>query len=370
VDFSPSPEAVQFQRTVRKFGEELLLPRARGADEAGRFDRSLIPELGRQGLLDERRPAVDRALASEELGRVDSSVRGFVTVQVSLVAQCIADWGTREQKDEWLPQLRTGEAIGCYALTEPDAGSDTKSMKVRAERTNDGWRLSGIKHWITNGGVADVAIVFAAENAGLTAFLVPTTIRGLNQEVMPGQLLGHRASDHGRLVMESVPLPRSAVIGELGHGSAVAMRALRHGRLGVAAGAVGIMQGCLEASVDFARKRWQFGRRIGDFEMIQAAIADIAADLEAGQLLVMYAAWLSDTNSDNGLSVAAAKLFCTEAALRAADQAILIHGARGYSNQYPVERYWRDAKGMQIYEGTSHIQRIILARHLLGRPET
>jgi alkylation response protein AidB-like acyl-CoA dehydrogenase len=184
---------------------------------------------------------------------------------------------------------------------------------------------------------------------------------------MAGRELGHRGSDHARIFFAAMGVPDTAVLGSPGDGFEVAMAALSHGRLGVAAGAVGILQACLDACVAFARERRQFGKRIGDFEMIQAAIADTAADLRAARLLVREAAWLRDAGEESAEAVAAAKLFCCEAALRAADQAILLHGSRGYSNEHPVERYWRDAKGMQIYEGTAHIQRIIIARALLGR---
>ena len=357
------------QERARAAAEEVLAPAARRADETGVFDRSVAPELGRRGLLDERLGAQAMSLVNEELGRVDSSVRGFVTVQVGLVAHCLDDWASAEQKAEWLPPLRSGEAVGCYALTEPEAGSDARRIATSALRTEGGWQLNGEKHWITNGGVADVAIVFAATAEGLAAFIVPTTTQGLEREPMAGRELGHRGSNHAFLRLRDLRLPDEALLGRVGQGFEVAMTALGHGRLGVAAGALGVLRASLEASVDFARSRRQFGRRIGDFQMIQATLADMAADLAAARLLVREAAWLRDSGRHAAQAVAVAKLFCTEAALRAADQAVLIHGARGYSSEYPVERYWRDAKGMQIYEGTAHIQRVIIARHLLGRDE-
>ena len=366
MDLSIPPELVEVQGRARRVADELLAPRARLADEEARFDRGLAAELGRRDLLDERLSALGLALVYEELGRVDSSARGFATVQVSLVARCLAEWGSAAHRSDWLPRLRAGDAIGCYALTEPEAGSDIRSIRTRAVRIGDGWELEGEKHWITNGGVADLALVFASAEEGLTAFVVPTSTAGFSAEKMPGKDLGHRASNHARLGLTKVHLPATSILGEVGGGFAVATSALGHGRLGVAAGAVGVLQACLDASLDFARRRRQFGRRIGDFEMIQASLADMAADLAAARLLVHQAAWLVDAGMESSLAIATAKLFCTEAALRAADQAILIHGARGYSSEYPVERYWRDAKGMQIYEGTAHIQRVIIARELLG----
>jgi butyryl-CoA dehydrogenase len=377
MDFSLGPELLEVRSRARSVAEELLAPRAREADQERRFDRRLVRELGRRGLLDEGVPAQAMSLVCEELGRVDSSVRGFVTVQVGLVARCIAARGSARQKERWLPGLRSGESIGCYALTEPEAGSDVRSIRARAVRIEEGWELSGDKHWITNGGVADLAVVFATADEGLSAFLVPTSAPGLEREPMPGLELGHRASDHAFIRLRRVRVGREAELGPAGGGFEVAMDALSYGRLGVAAGALGVRRACLEASLDFARRRRQFGRRIGDFEMIQAALAEMAADLAAARLLVREAAWLQDAGAEAGAeagqepaqAAAIAKLFCTEAALRAADQAVLIHGARGYSNEYPVERYWRDAKGMQIYEGTAHIQRVIIARHLLGRDQ-
>ncbi|MFZ0214452.1 MAG: acyl-CoA dehydrogenase family protein, partial [Candidatus Dormiibacterota bacterium] len=358
----------RLQAVAEAAARELLAPGARAADEERRFDREIVRELGRRGLLDERLSSLGMAVVAEELGREDSSVRGFVTVQSGLVARCLAEFGDAAARS-WLPRLRSGEAVGCYALTEPEAGSDVRAMATVAEPSGAGYRLRGEKHWITNGGVADAALVFAQAPEGMTAFWVDTERAGFERSRMPDHELGHRASDHAAFALRGVEVPRSAVVGEVGGGHRIAMWALGHGRLGVAAGALGVLRASLDASVAFARDRRQFGRRIGDFEMVQSALADMAADRAAARLLVREAAWLRDQGRDDGQAVAIAKLFCTEAAVRAADQAILLHGARGYANGYPAERYWRDAKGMQIYEGTSHIQRIIIARRLLGRDE-
>ena len=367
MNFALEPAHLEVQARARKAAEEVVAPLARMADEAGVFDRDVISELGRRGLLDVRLGALPMSLVYEELGRVDSAVRGCVTVQVGLVAHCLDDWGTPEQKDEWLPRLATAQALGCYCLTEAEAGSDARAVRTRATRQGREWVIDGEKVWITNGGVADVALVFAAAEEGLTALVVPAASPGFATEPMGARELGHRGSDHARVRLAGVRVPETALLGRPGEGLKVALGGLGHGRLGVAAGAVGIIQACLDASVSFARERRQFGRRIGDFEMIQAALADMAADLAAARLLVREAAWRRDQGEDVSRAVAVAKLFSCEAALRAADQAILVHGSRGYSNEYPVERFWRDAKGMQIYEGTSHIQRIIIARALLGR---
>jgi alkylation response protein AidB-like acyl-CoA dehydrogenase len=314
-------------------------------------------------------------LISEELGQADSSVRGFLAVHGSLVTLCMNDWGTETQKMTYLPRLATGDIIGCYCLTEPNAGSDAASMETTARETDDGFVISGEKHWITNGGIADVALVFATidrslRHGGICAFIVPTVTPGFEREAMPGKELGHRSSDHAHIRFKEMHVPKEALLGEVGGGFKVAMSALDHGRLGVAAGAVGIAQACLDASVAFARERRQFGQRIGDFQQIQATIADMTADIEAARLLVYKAAWLKEQGLPTTRHTSIAKLFATETAVRAASEAVLIHGGRGYSNQYPVERYYRDIKGLQIYEGTSHIQRIVIARDVIGRAET
>ncbi len=341
----------------------------------------LIREMADLGFLGGPRPREDGgggwdslslALCYEELGRVDSSVRGLMTVHTSLVSQCILAWGTEQQKQAYLPRLARGEQLGCYCLTEPNAGSDAASMESTARPDGGDYVIDGEKIWITNGGIAGLALVFASadrslRHKGICAFIVPTDTPGFRREKMPGQELGHRASDHARICFDGMRVPSSALLGARGDGFKVAMSALDHGRLGVAAGALGVGQACLDACADFARSRRQFGQRIGNFEMIQAALADMAADIEAARWLVYHAAWLQDQGTRATRETSIAKLFATEAAARAANQAVLLHGGRGYSNEFPVERYLRDIKGLQIYEGTAHIQRIVIARELLGR---
>ncbi|MEK6222249.1 MAG: acyl-CoA dehydrogenase family protein, partial [Chloroflexota bacterium] len=313
-------------------------------------------------------------LISEELGRADSSVRGCLAVHASLVSLCINDWGTEEQKKKYLPKLGAGDWIGCYCLTEPKAGSDVAGIETIATENADGYLLNGEKIWITNGGIADVAIVFASINRsqrqkGICAFLVETSTPGFNHEAMAGQELGHRSADHAQITLKDCQVSKDALLGDLGSGFKVAMSALDHGRLGVAAGAVGIGQACLDASISFAKERRQFGKRIGDFQMIQSEIANMAMEIEASRMLVYKAAVKKQAGNPSTKETSMAKLFATEAAIKAASNAVLIHGGRGYSNEYPVERYYRDIKGLQIYEGTSHIQRIVIARELLGRDE-
>ena len=381
MDFELTPAQRAVQEKARRFAQEEVAPLARETDETGAFPLHLVRQMGELGFLAGPVPALyggsemdylSYTLVSEELGRVDSSVRGFLAVHGSLVTLCIRDWGSEAQKQRYLPRLATGEWVGCYCLTEPNAGSDVASMECTAREEGDGFVINGEKIWITNGGLADVALVFASvdrgrRHKGICAFLVETETPGFVREPMPGEELGHRSSDHARIVFDEMRVPKEALLGGVGEGFKVAMTALDHGRLGVAAGAVGLAQACLDASVDFARTRRQFGQRIGDFQMIQASIADMTADVEAARLLVYKAAWLKERDLPSTRATSTAKLFATEIAARAASEAVLIHGGRGYSNEYPVERFYRDIKGLQIYEGSSHIQRIVIARDVIGR---
>lgn len=390
MNFDLTPEQLHTQLLARTFAQKDVAPISREADERGEFPKHLVPRMGELGLLlpptqpNATRNAqhaarntpshIEYALVCEELGRVDSSVRGFLTVHAGLVSGGIQEWGTEEQMQQYLPKLATGEWIGCYALTEPNAGSDVASMEATAREEGDKYILDGEKIWITNGTSAHVAIVFAsrdreARHRGICAFLVDTDMPGFHREPMPGKELGHRASEHVHITMQGCRVPCSAMLGAPGEGFKVAMSALDRGRLGVAAGAVGVAQACLDACVAYTKERRQFDQRIADFEMVQATLADMAADVDASRLLVYRAAWLKDAGQPATKATSIAKLFSTEAAMRAASEAVLLHGNRGYSNEFPVERYYRDIKGLQIYEGTSHIQRIIIARELVGRPD-
>ena len=381
MDFELTTEQKRIQALAREFAVQEVASVAREADEKGEFPMHLVQRMGELGFLagpveqeygGSGMDYVSYALLCEELGKADSSVRGFLTVHASLVSLCIRDWGTEEQKRHYLPRLATGELIGCYALTEPNAGSDAASMESTAREEDRHYVLNGEKIWITNGPSAHVAIVFAsrdrsARHKGICAFIVETDTPGFHREPMAGKELGHRAAEHAHIILEECRVPKNALLGTAGEGFKVAMSALDRGRLGVAAGAVGVEQACLDACIAFAKQRRQFGQRIADFQMIQAALADMAADIEAARLLVYHAAWVKDQGLPATKATSIAKLFATEAAMKAASEAVLMHGNRGYSNEYPVERYYRDIKGLQIYEGTSHIQRVIIARELVGR---
>ena len=381
MDFALTSAQQHIQSQARLFAEQEVARVAREADATGTFPLHLVKRMGELGFLagpiapeygGSGMDYVSYALLCEELGRIDSSVRGFLTVHTSLVSLCIQEWGSEEQKRIYLPKLATGEWIGCYALTEQNAGSDAASMETTAKEDGDSYILNGEKIWITNGVSASVAIVFAtrdrsARHRGICAFLVKTDTPGFQRKPMPNKELGHRASEHVHITLHDCRVPKTALLGQPGEGFKVAMSALDRGRLGVAAGALGVAQACLDACIDYAKQRRQFGKRIADFEMIQATLADMAADVDAARLLVYRAAWLKDAGQPATKATSIAKLFATEAAMKAASEAVLLHGNRGYSNEYPVERYYRDIKGMQIYEGTSHIQRLIIARELVGR---
>src|SRR5574341_5586 len=382
MNFELTEEQQAIQERARRFAQREVAPLAREADEQGKFPMHLVSRMGEIGFLCGPVPVeyggsgmdnLSFALVYEELGRADSSVRGFLAVHGSLVALCLRDWGTEEQKQHVLPRLATGDWIGCYCLTEPQAGSDAGSLQTTAREESDCYVLNGEKIWITNGGIAHVALVFASvdlslRHKGICAFIVPTDTPGFHREKMPGKELGHRASDHAHIVFEDCRVPKQNLLGGVGDGFRVAMSALDHGRLGVAAGALGVGQACLDASIAFTSERRQFGQRIAGVQMIPATLADMAADIQAARLLVYHAAWVKDRGLPSTKETSMAKLFATEAAVRAASNAVLLHGGRGYSSEYPVERYYRDIKGLQIYEGTSHIQRIVIARELVGKP--
>jgi alkylation response protein AidB-like acyl-CoA dehydrogenase len=342
-----------------------------------------VPRLGAAGLIGAGLPkeaggggagALASCLVAEEIGAVDGSVRGFLAVQAGLVALPLAEYAAPEVRTRWLPDLLAGKAIGCYALTEPEAGSDVGAIATRVREDEDHAVLDGEKVWITNGGVADVALVFATadpakKTKGLECWVVPTKTPGFSARPMPGKELGHRASNHAMLTLKGVRVPRANRLGEARGGYAVAMRGLEGGRLHVASGAVGIHRACLEASTAFARTRRQFGSRVGDFQQVGAALAEMAVELKASRLLAHHAARLVDRGLPAADAVSAAKLYATEAALRAATRAIQLHGARGYTDELPLERHYRDVIALTIYEGTSQIQRLILSRALLGKDE-
>jgi butyryl-CoA dehydrogenase len=310
------------------------------------------------------------ALIVEQVGRVDSSARTVISVQTSLVAGGIERWGTEEQKQEWLPRLCSGEALGCFGLTEPDAGSDPASMRTRAKKTDSGWTITGNKMWISMGSVCDLALIFAQtdpekKHKGLACFMVPTTTDGYGAQEIHGKL-GLRSSDTAEISLDDVQVPDEALLGEVGDGFKIAMSSLDNGRYSVAAGCVGICDGCIDASVEYAKERKQFGVPIASFQLVQELIADMIVKRDAAKLLVYRAGALKDRGEPNTIETSIAKYYATEAAVDCANSAIQVHGGAGYVDDYPVERYLRDARVTTLYEGTSQIHKLIIGRDATG----
>jgi alkylation response protein AidB-like acyl-CoA dehydrogenase len=370
MDFSLTPEQELVRETARGFCEREIDPHAREWDRAEELDAGIVRKLAEVGFLAGwELDTLTYCLVMEELGRSDSSVRGIVSVTVGLVGKTIKRWGTDEQRAEWIPKLGTGEALGCYALTEPGSGSDPASLTTRAERDGGDWLITGSKIFITLGTWAKVALVFARSGGegarGITCFLVPTDAEGFEARPIKGKL-GLRAQDTGELFLERVRVPDSARLGAEGDGFKVAMSALDNGRISLAAGCVGIGQGCLDACVAYAQEREQFGTPIASFQLVQELIADIAVETEAARLLTWQAATLADRGERHTLESSVAKYYASEASVRAANAAVQVHGGYGYVDEYPVGRYLRDARVTTLYEGTSQVQKLIIGRALTG----
>jgi alkylation response protein AidB-like acyl-CoA dehydrogenase len=377
-DFALSPEQELVRSSAREFADREIAPHVRDWDRAESMDEGIVHKLAEVGFLGGALPAehggldldtISYCLLMEELGRADSSVRGIVSVNVGLVGKTIAKWGTEEQERAWLPGLSSGEGLGCYALTEPGSGSDPASLVTHAERDGDEWVISGSKLFITLGSWARIALVFArtgAEGAsGITCFLVPTDSAGFTAQQIKGKL-GLRAQDTAELFLDGVRVPEENRLGGEGEGFKVAMSALDNGRISLAAGAVGVAQGCLDACLEYARERRQFGKPIAGFQLVQELLAEMAVETEAARFLVWRAATLADRGERHTLESSVAKYYASEAAVRAANAAVQVHGGYGYIDEYPVGKYLRDARVTTLYEGTSQIQKLIIGRALTG----
>ncbi|MEU2493801.1 acyl-CoA dehydrogenase family protein [Streptomyces sp. NPDC007883] len=374
-----SEEQRAVRRLARDFVEREVAPHAAEWDRAENVDRAIVKKLGSVGFLgltiDEEYGGsggdhLAYCLVTEELGRGDSSVRGIVSVSLGLVAKTIAAWGGEEQKRRWLPRLTTGEALGCFGLTEPGTGSDAGSLTTRAVRDGDTYVVNGSKMFITNGTWADVVLLFARTgdapgHRGVTAFLVPADTPGLTRRAIHGKL-GLRGQATAELVLQDIRIPAGAMLGPEGKGFSVAMSALAKGRMSVAAGCVGIAQAALDAAVGHAAAREQFGKPIASYQLVQELISDIAVDVDAARLLTWRVADLVDRGEDFATAASQAKLFASEAAVRAASNALQVFGGYGYIDEYPVGKLLRDARVMTLYEGTSQIQKLIIGRALTG----
>lgn len=376
--FELSPDQVQLRAAAREFAAREIAPHVREWDRAEELDPALVQQLAQVGFLGATwseeyggsgLDTVSYTLVVEELGKADSSVRGIVSVNVGLVGKTIDRFGSETQKREWLPRMANGEALGCFALTEPGCGSDAAALVTRAERDGNDWVLSGSKTFITLGSWAAVALVFARTGGdgprGISCFLVPTTTDGFSARPIKGKL-GLRAQDTAELFFDDVRVPDASRLGELDRGFSVAMSALDTGRISLAAGCVGIAQGCLEASVAHAKQRHAFGRPIAGFQLIQELIAQMAVDIDAARLLTWRAAAAADDGRSHTIESSIAKLHASETAVRAANDAVQIFGGYGYIDEYPVGKYLRDARVSTLYEGTSQIQKLIIGRALTG----
>jgi len=379
MDFQLSDEQKLIQETAREFADKEILPRVRENDRAGRFDRELARKLGEVGYLGapiaeeyggRSLDYIGYGLIVEQIGRADSSARTVVSVVTSLVGGSIERWGSEEQKREWLPKLCSGESLGCFGLTEPDTGSDAANLRTRATKTDSGWSISGQKMWISLANFSDFALIFAQtdpekKHRGLACFIVPTDSEGFTTQEIHGKL-GLRSSDTAEISLDEVEVPDSAMLGEVGDGFKVAMSALDNGRYSVASGCVGICEGCVESSVEYAKERKQFGVPLARFQLVQEMISDMILKRDASRMLVFRAGVLKDEKKPNTMETSVAKLYATEAAVECANLAIQVHGGSGYVDDYPVERYLRDARVTTLYEGTSQIQKLIIGRLATG----
>jgi butyryl-CoA dehydrogenase len=379
MDFELTDEQRLIKETAREFTDKELIERTRENARNHHFDLELVRKIADQGYLGAIVPPeyggagldyLSYGLIVEEIGRGDSAIRTVISVQTSLVCSGILKWGTEEQKSSYLPKLCSGEWLGCFGLTEPDTGSDAANQRTRAKRTDTGWVINGAKMWISMGNYAKVALIFAQTDPelgykGLACFLVDTDQPGFKAQTIEHKM-GLHASDTASIALEDVEVSDEDMLGEVGDGFKVAMSSLDSGRYSVAAGCVGICQGCVEESVRYAKEREQFGRPIASFQLVQAMIADMVLKTDASRMLVWRAGWLKDMGRPNTLETSIAKLHATEASLECANLAIQVHGGAGYVDDHPVERYFRDARVTTLYEGTSQIQKLIIGRAMTG----
>jgi alkylation response protein AidB-like acyl-CoA dehydrogenase len=392
VDFSLTDEQQQLQRTVRDFAQSEIAPHVMEWDEASRFPAELIPKLAELGLLGIIFPEkyggaglgyIEYAIAIEELARVDGSVALIIAAHNSLCTNHIYKFGTEEQRQKYVVPLAQGKKLGCWSLTEPEAGSDaggTRTVAARqggAGRTGSGWVLNGAKTFTTNGHYADVCVAMASTDRekgrhGISAFIIEKGTPGFR----PGKKenkLGMRASDTSEVVFSDCRVPEENLLGKQGDGFVNSLQVLDGGRISIAALALGMAQGAAGAATKYAQERKQFGKPIGEFEAIQFKLADMVTEISAAQMLVYHAAWLADKSNANGGGIrftresSMAKLYASEAAVRVANEAVQVFGGYGFIKDYPAEKFYRDVKLCTIGEGTSEIQRLVIARHILGK---
>ena len=381
MDFSLTPDQREIQALAREFAKAEIEPNASTWDREHRFPRDLFAKLGELGLMGVCIPEeyggagadfLSYVLVLEELSRGDAGVGVTVAVHTSAATLPILTFGTDEQRARFVPPLARGDAIGAFALTEPGAGSDAGSLITRAEPSGDGWKITGAKQWVTNGSHAGTFVLFARTDQetpggrGVSAFVLDAEhVRVTREE----EKLGLNSSSTADLVIEGAEVPSTRLLHEEGKGFAVAMATLDGGRIGIAAQALGIAQAAYDTALAYAQERMQFGRKISEFDAIRHKLADMSTEIDAARLLVYRAAWLKQSGEPHAEAGAKAKLYASEMARRQTAEAIQVLGGYGYTKEFPVERYYRDAKITEIYEGTSEIQRLVIARSILGERE-
>jgi len=378
IGFQFSDEQVAVAHLVREFAQREMVPHVATWDKQHTFPRELYSKLADAGILGMTIPeayggggsdTITYALVVEELAKVDAGTATTFSVH-AMVAAAIDAMGTPEQKQRYLPKLASGEWIAAFALTEPDCGSDAAALRTRAERKGDRYVINGRKQWCTNAGYSGVVMTMVRTGGpgadGISSFLIENGTPGLVIEKVTDKM-GIHSSNTVDLAFQDVIVPATAMLGTEGRGFRQALQTLNAGRIGIAAQACGILAACLRESIQFAKERQAFGKPIGAYEGISFKIARMQVDLHAARLLMYRAAWLKDQGRDFAVAASEAKLFASEAARRHSAEAVQIHGGYGYTTEFPVERYYRDAKITEIYEGTSEIHQIIVARSLLGR---
>ena len=379
MDFDLTEEQIMIRNLMKDFAKNEIIPKMRDDDRNERFPADILEKMAPLGLLGAPLPEeyggmgidhVAYALMIEELGYASFALRSIVSAHISLFQQTLNQWGTEEQKQKYLPRTTKGELLGCFATTEPNVGSDVSSIETSAVRDGYNWRLNGNKMWISNGGVAGVALVFAQadkakKHRGITAFLVEKGTPGFSSQDIHGKL-GLRSANTAELILEDCVVTEDSVLGQVGDGFKIAMTAFDEARLCVAAGSVGLAQACIDASVLYAQTRQQFGKPIGSYQLVQELIADMIVETEAARLLTYRAAHLKNKGVRNTVETSMAKYYATEVALRAANNAIQVHGGYGFSDEYPVERYYRDVKVGTLLEGTSQMHKLIIGREATG----
>jgi alkylation response protein AidB-like acyl-CoA dehydrogenase len=378
MDLSLSVEHQAAQSSIREWVDAVVVPQAIRNDREERFPQEGLDGLVRGGWIGLTIPEefggggadpLSYCLVVEELGRGDANVRSILSVHLGLVAGSIVRWGTGEQKEQWLPRMATGEVLGCFCLTEPDHGSNPADLRATAAREGDSYRLNGTKIFITNGDIAGLALVMARTGGpgarGVSAFLVPTSTPGFTAKPIHGKL-GLRSCDTAQIALDDVVVPASALLGSEGDGIKVALSALDDGRMSLAASCTGLARAAVEAMTSYAVGREQFGRPIATFQMVQELIADSAVEVEAARLLTWRVADLKARGESYTTAASMAKYFASEACVRAANNAVQVHGGYGYVDEFVVGKLLRDARVTTLYEGTSQVQKLLIGRAVTG----